>query len=399
VCHPFARVVILPDNDDEGRRHAEAVERSLIETAHEVTILELPGLEDKGDVSAWLADGHTIIEMGELVDDAPVPSPGFKTYSIADLGQLPPAQYLIDGFIQKEALNLLVGPSGSGKTFAALDMALSITTNTPWHEHTVQLDTVLYLAAEGMAGLNSRINAWSHAHTEPDQDRIRFANEPLNLLKPKDVDRVIQAVSQTGAGLVVIDPLARFMEGADENSSKDMSTAVASLTRIQRETGTTLLVPHHTGKNTGKGARGHSSLLAAADHELTMRTSGPSVEIRVTKARDLAGGESVQLYLEPLAGSAVLQPATPGNDQSGMRDDALRALETLANIEGGATSTDWQNATGMEKNPFQRARKALETEGYAEGGGGKGLAYQTTSDGLEALGRHNDDHDEPKTNP
>jgi hypothetical protein len=50
-----ARVVVIPDHDDAGRRHAAAVANGLRGTAAEVRRLELPGLPDKGDSCDWLA--------------------------------------------------------------------------------------------------------------------------------------------------------------------------------------------------------------------------------------------------------------------------------------------------------------------------------------------------------
>jgi hypothetical protein len=50
-------VFILPDNDEAGRKHAAAVERSLHGVAESVLIVELPDLPDKGDVSDWLGTG------------------------------------------------------------------------------------------------------------------------------------------------------------------------------------------------------------------------------------------------------------------------------------------------------------------------------------------------------
>jgi AAA domain len=50
-----ARIVLLPDHDEPGRRHMEEVERSLRPLAARVGRLELPDLPDKGDVSDWLA--------------------------------------------------------------------------------------------------------------------------------------------------------------------------------------------------------------------------------------------------------------------------------------------------------------------------------------------------------
>jgi hypothetical protein len=52
-------VVILPDNDGPGRKHAEDVSASLAGKAAAVRVVELPGLPPKGDVSDWLAAGGT----------------------------------------------------------------------------------------------------------------------------------------------------------------------------------------------------------------------------------------------------------------------------------------------------------------------------------------------------
>jgi AAA domain len=50
-----ARVLVLPDNDEPGRRHAQAVIAGLSRQAAAVRALELPGLPAKGDVSDWIA--------------------------------------------------------------------------------------------------------------------------------------------------------------------------------------------------------------------------------------------------------------------------------------------------------------------------------------------------------
>lgn len=65
-------VVILPDNDDAGRSHAKMVASKLAGTAASVRILELPGLQAKGDVSDWLAAGHDAAELVRLAEAIPV---------------------------------------------------------------------------------------------------------------------------------------------------------------------------------------------------------------------------------------------------------------------------------------------------------------------------------------
>jgi putative DNA primase/helicase len=65
-------VVILPDNDEAGHKHALDVAQKLERVASRVRILELPGLKHKGDVSDWRAAGGTRAQLEQLVASAPV---------------------------------------------------------------------------------------------------------------------------------------------------------------------------------------------------------------------------------------------------------------------------------------------------------------------------------------
>ena len=64
-------VVILPDNDKQGRDHAHKVAQDLVDIAEEVKIIKLPGLPEKGDVSDWLDSGGTRAELLSLVEQTP----------------------------------------------------------------------------------------------------------------------------------------------------------------------------------------------------------------------------------------------------------------------------------------------------------------------------------------
>lgn len=57
-----AEVIILPDNDGPGRKHAESVARSLHGLAASIKVLELSGLGRRGDASDWLKAGGTAEE-------------------------------------------------------------------------------------------------------------------------------------------------------------------------------------------------------------------------------------------------------------------------------------------------------------------------------------------------
>jgi putative DNA primase/helicase len=66
------RVIIIPDNDDKGRQHAERVAKHCRTAGLAVSIVELPDLEKKGqDVSDWLALGHTRADLEALASAVP----------------------------------------------------------------------------------------------------------------------------------------------------------------------------------------------------------------------------------------------------------------------------------------------------------------------------------------
>lgn len=64
-------VVILPDNDEPGRRHAESIVDMLQGIATSIRVVELPGLPDKGDVSDWIAGGGTVDDLQAMAFSAP----------------------------------------------------------------------------------------------------------------------------------------------------------------------------------------------------------------------------------------------------------------------------------------------------------------------------------------
>ncbi|MDX1964328.1 MAG: hypothetical protein SFX18_14340 [Pirellulales bacterium] len=78
------RVIVLPDNDDAGRKHAKLVCHSLHGLADTVRIVELPGLPPKGDVTDWLNSGGTKADLERLADAAPVWVPTEQTAKLDD---------------------------------------------------------------------------------------------------------------------------------------------------------------------------------------------------------------------------------------------------------------------------------------------------------------------------
>lgn len=64
--------VLIPDNDDPGRIHMQAIAAALRGKAAGIQLLTLPGVPDKGDISDWLGDGKTLDDLQALIEAAPV---------------------------------------------------------------------------------------------------------------------------------------------------------------------------------------------------------------------------------------------------------------------------------------------------------------------------------------
>src|SRR5580704_5395333 len=308
-----ADVVILPDNDEPGRLHLDAVAASLKEAGATVRALDLPGLGPKGDVIDWARAGGTVEQLHALIENDARPlvpcdrngETGKAEYQkpkmtiewfdeAANSAMSEPANQLIEGVFDEGGLSVIYGDSGSGKTFAALDLALHVGAGLDWNGKKVKRGLVVYVAAEGGRRIKRRIAALKKRYHEEYGD---IAPDPLFAIVryPIDLrssaadlnellDLVRKAEKKTGEKCVwlIVDTLSRAMAGGDENSPVDMGRIVAAADRFRAETGAHFTYVHHTGKDAARGARGHSLLRAATDTEIET-TAG---SLTLTKQRD-----------------------------------------------------------------------------------------------------------------
>lgn len=135
-------IVILPDNDDPGRKHGEDVARSCHAAGLRAKVVHLPDLPSKGDVSDWLDAGGTRDQLLEIVKATAVyaptalpaadssntrPAPGVYgrpavTIAAGDsvLAPLPDEPY--SSWFNRGALHIAAGSSGAGKTTLMVDL-------------------------------------------------------------------------------------------------------------------------------------------------------------------------------------------------------------------------------------------------------------------------------------
>jgi len=203
--------------------------------------------------------------------------------------------YLIKGYLPANSLGMVYGQSGTFKSFHVLSWACSIALGREWNGVKVKQSPVLYIAGEGGLGVPRRIKAWCNKYNFGNSINDFWKIEhPVFFGEATQVEQLIRTIKYKQQskgvkfGLIVIDTLARCFSG-DENRSDDMNRFVAACDRIKAETGATVLVVHHSGKNTDKGARGSSVMRAACDFEYNIsraNISKPALILECTKAKD-----------------------------------------------------------------------------------------------------------------
>lgn len=236
----------------------------------------------------------------------------YKFWSAEEVKAQPIAGYRVRGLLPAEGLAAVYGPSGSGKSFLIADLCLAIAAGRPdWFGRKVKQAPVIYVALEGSAGLRNRIAALEAHYKMPLPDNFRFQMGELTLKNISEIEEFAnQAVEAIGSGsVVVIDTLNQAAPGADENSSQDMGNIIAAAKMLgERLRGLVILV-HHTGKDTSRGLRGHSSLGAALDTAIEVENKGGIRSWSATKVKDDAlGGPQ----------SFSLKPYTVGTDEDGL---------------------------------------------------------------------------------
>lgn len=259
----------------------------------------------------------------------------FVEMSLEELQGLQAPKWLVDGLIPEGGLAVVYGQPKACKTFWAIDLALSIATGRPFHGLPTRQGRATYIAAEGgPARLRDRARAWlkTHGDSATEVPSWRLIAERVDVSDVSDTDNLVTALDGP-RDLIVIDTLARCMTG-DENSQKDMGAFVAGCDRIRVATGAAVLVVHHEGKDSSKGARGSNALRGAVDVGIRVRREGGgTVVVTVEDQRD---GEPMpettfELRNVPLDGIEDASAALFETQNSNRSDDAILAIAATMN--------------------------------------------------------------------
>ena len=314
-----------------------------------------------------------------------------RLLTLDQLANMPPPAPLIDGILDLDNMGVTYGRRGGKKSFLLLDMALSVASGVPFNGHAVRQAIVVYVVAEGVAGVQQRVAAWRqhNPHANPG-DRLLLLPETVNMMTTEKAVELAEACSAVGASFVILDTLARCMVGGDENSAKDIGMAIEGLDIIRRRTGAHAHLVHHSGKDAKAGARGSSAIEANVDTVLEVVATDEMVTVSQTKQKNRAEGEPERFLVKPVLDSIVLVPAvwSAGAEDLTRKDiTALAALDAITAADEGATFGAWAEAAeeeGVSRTSLRRFRKkALDGALVAFGPGGTKTSprYVITDDG------------------
>lgn len=362
-----ADVVILPDNDDAGQKHAAQVANQLRTYAKSIKVLDLPDLPPKGDVSDWLAAGGDREQLQELArtNGKPwTPEAPESRFGAIQWGQIDTARVnykpLVKGLIYQGDKGMIFGESGSGKSFLAVDMALSIARGVPFLGMKTTQGGVLYQAGEGGRGLVKRLQAYRLHHQVTGDIPFVLLPEKVNLFgEDGDTEAFIEecvawkAAMPDPLQLIVIDTFSTASPGANENDSADMGRMLDAGDRINKATGAAVVWVHHKNAS-GLRERGHTSFRAnietaievIRDHETNERT------LHLVKLKD--GEDGLKRQFE-------LQTIQLGVDDDG--DPITSCVVGPAQTEGGRTSKRTRNLAPGQFNFIKVLDEAIQRRG------------------------------------
>jgi hypothetical protein len=258
----------------------------------------LTRLRHNGDQQAALEEAKAVIgwkqaqEPGLEWEDQEISAEDFKAASVekqppAHKGPLfiraddfvagwKPAEYLVDGMIQRGYCYSLTSPTGHGKTSVILLMAACIGTGRAFAGAETMPGKVGYFAAENPNDVQARWIGMQEAMGFAGSS-VWFCPETIDLAG--SYDRIAKEAADAGGfDLIIVDTSQAFFTGEDENSNSQMVNHAKAMRKLTTLPGNPcVVILTHPVKNPAKDnllPRGGGGFLAEVDGNLTIWNDG-----------------------------------------------------------------------------------------------------------------------------
>ena len=279
-----AKIIVIPDNDEKGQKHAESVVNSIYQQAQLIKVISLLGLPHKGDITDWVNQGNTKEALLSLIEKQPPWKPSDNTPNenatpsigvlVSDV-QRESIKWLWPGRLALGKITILDGDPGTGKSTLYCDIAARITTGRGWPDNDEsiskdQTGSVVIVTVEDGIGdtIKPRLEE-AKADTSkclviqsiPGYDGEKHIKRTPIL--PEDLHHIKEALLRIRSKLLIIDPLfAHLSSKFNSFRDQDIRTALTPLAQMADELQVAVLVIRHLNKSSGGSAiyRGGGSI-------------------------------------------------------------------------------------------------------------------------------------------
>lgn len=230
-----------------------------------------------------------------------------RLISMSDI-QVEEVKWIWYPYIPRGKITIVQGDPGEGKTTFVLALVALLTTGLPLPESEMALPpmNVIYQTAEdGLADtIKPRLTT-----AGADCSRVLVIDESRKALTLRD-ERLEEAVKETDAGLIVLDPLQAYLgEGVDMHRANEVRPVFKKLCAMAERTGCAVILIGHMNKMQGAKSsyRGLGSIdfQAAARSVLLVGRSRENPNLRIVahdKSSLAPEGQSVAFELSPETG-------------------------------------------------------------------------------------------------
>nr|WP_284945350.1 helicase RepA family protein [Acidisoma sp. PAMC 29798] len=214
-----------------------------------------------------------------------------------DEAAIPPRPWVVPGYLMRNTLSLVVGSPAAGKSLLALLWSIALALGEPVGKFKPipgaesPRRRVLIINAEDDADeqrrrISSLIRQFGKRAIDLDGWLTRAGPEKIASLFERNAEtgKITRTaaladlrllIEETGASVVILDPLVELTTGVDENSNGDLKQVLAELRTLAKECGVAMLIVHHLRKGIAApgdldSARGASSIIGAIRVGMTL---------------------------------------------------------------------------------------------------------------------------------
>lgn len=256
------QIIIIPDNDEPGKKFAKAAGKDLCEVAA-VKVLELDGIKEKEDIYDWLESGNTkdgllchieknAIPVTDWLEDLKNSSDIFNCVNLGDV-EPKDVTWLWEPYIPKCEITMVEGDPECGKSWLTMAIAAAVTRGQMKLESTsfpFPKGSVLIFSCED--SLN-KVQAKRFKMLGADTTKIISVPDPI-ALNEEGFTKLSNTLNKYKPILTVLNPAQAYMGDIDMNSAGDVRPILSKLQNLCEKHGTTVIIVRHLKKGSDKSA-------------------------------------------------------------------------------------------------------------------------------------------------